>query len=286
MIRRLLLLLLLASPCLAQTNYNLYLHQNGLWELIPCLNCEFGTGTGAKYFAGHGLTLSGTTFAIDPTVVLLNGNPQVNGQSIFNGGNILISTGLVYSAGNGILQTISSFSADPAVVVTNGGFTINVVGGTTNTVKNGGNITITPGSGGGNGFVANTTTVNASISSTSGSFVLITGMTHTLVTTGNSGKILVCFSGTFFHNALVPDASFQLTVDGSQVEAIRTAYNQNGDSDTAEAPINFHGTATGLSAGSHTIAANWQNNSSTGTMIFDPQNDSTEPTVLTSVQVQ
>lgn len=47
MFRRL-LFLLLASPCLAQTNYNLYLKLPGYppFQLVPCLNCEFGGGSG------------------------------------------------------------------------------------------------------------------------------------------------------------------------------------------------------------------------------------------------
>lgn len=109
LILRLAICLLLTTPCLAQTNYNLFLHlpSGPNFQSVPCLNCGFGSGaTGKTYFAGFGLTLTGSTFAIDPTLVLLNGNPQINGLSIFNGGNIIITnvnSGLnnLVSAGTG-----------------------------------------------------------------------------------------------------------------------------------------------------------------------------------------
>lgn len=293
MFRRLLFLLLTATPCLAQsqsvTNLQLKLPQNPNWTVVPCLDCPIGgSSTGTAYFAGFGLTLSAANvFAINPGVVLLNGSPEVNGQSIVNGGNITV-TGLVYSAGTGILLSGSAFSIDPAVVYENGSFTINVNGGPTNTVGNGGSITI-PATGGGavKAYAKFNQTGQQIVSA--GGFTNVVGLGVTIVPNSRA-VILVAFSCN-----IAPSWS-----TGNQMQFIVTCHNAHGTFDVAGATIQADDGVT-ADGGAQTVAItttldstdsivfgtntfNVQASVSGGSVVINPQNNINSGSFISAIE--
>lgn len=70
-----LILLLMALPVRADTNYilKLSLPGSGGFSTVPCINCPFGFGggsTGITYFAGCALSLSGSTFSLNTNALI------------------------------------------------------------------------------------------------------------------------------------------------------------------------------------------------------------------------
>jgi hypothetical protein len=141
-----------------------------------------GAASGQTYSAGTGLTLTGTTFAVDPAAVQTRVATGCTGsaaiQTIAQTGGVTCASPPTYSAGTGLGLTGSTFSVDPTKVQTrvaggcSGGESIQAIAQDGSVTCAGGGTTYSAGSGlnlTGTTFSVDTSSVQSRVDGSCGS---------------------------------------------------------------------------------------------------------------------